>query len=216
VAIGQAVARPEQAVAQRGVLVLAAVNAAALELGHEVLDHVLERPRADGVGEVEAVDVGLVHPGLHLIGDLARIADEHRPAPAYGRPRGDVAQRPGIALWVGAEEHGRGGLDRVLVAAGQRGVEVVAGEVQAGPAREQDERRLVGAVGAQIVVLGPRAARGLVDDDRRHRVDAAVVALAPRGLELLADPGDERRDDLDRRAAREDRLRVAPGEAPAA
>jgi hypothetical protein len=49
-----------------------------------MVHHVAHAFVGDGVGEVEAVDAGFVKPGFKLVGDLARIAHQHRAA-ATGR-----------------------------------------------------------------------------------------------------------------------------------
>jgi hypothetical protein len=64
VGFGQAWTLAKQLVAQGAVVVGRLVCPAPLQFGHDVIDEVDERAGGDRVGEVEAVDVGLLDPRL--------------------------------------------------------------------------------------------------------------------------------------------------------
>src|SRR5882757_449524 len=86
VGLRQGGAAAEQLFAQRAGLVGGGIGAALLQLGHEVVDDILEALGRHGIGEVEAVDVGLLHPLLQDVGDGGGRADEHRAEAADAAP----------------------------------------------------------------------------------------------------------------------------------
>lgn len=55
---------------QRARSVFGLVDAAALQFRHDELGEIPIPARRHGVAEVEAVDIGLVDPGLQFVGDL--------------------------------------------------------------------------------------------------------------------------------------------------
>src|SRR5690606_37354755 len=86
--------RQPQVLAQRLPAVLAPEDAPALELGHELLDEVVD-PAGDVRKEhVEAVAAFPLEPGLHLVGDARGGADEREAAeaadPARELPNAEV------------------------------------------------------------------------------------------------------------------------------
>src|SRR5882757_6928191 len=91
-----------EALAQgRPLVVVLPVAAAAAQLRHHQVDEVDEGPRGHCVGEVEAVDVGLVDPAFELVGDRRGRADEdraHRPDADELRHLAGVQSRSGSAL----------------------------------------------------------------------------------------------------------------------
>ncbi len=113
-------------------------------------------------------------------------------------------------------EGGDGGVDRVRLDLADRVVEAVLGEVDAHPAGEEGERRLVVGVALELVVLGPGLLLGLVDDRRQQGVDAGVVGVAADLDHAPADVADDLFEDLLGRRRGEDRLGVLGGELAAA
>jgi hypothetical protein len=126
VVLGQVVATTEELVAQCARDVLTVVDAAALEGGDHVGDDVLEGTRGDGVRDVEAVDVGLGHPVLQLLGDLVARADQDGAHTADAAPGRDVADAPLLAALRGLLERGDRRLDGVALHVADRLVDVVA------------------------------------------------------------------------------------------
>src|SRR5262245_50118831 len=90
-------AAPEQLLAQRAGPVRGLVQAAALELREDELDDLGERARRDHVGDVEAVDAGLLDPGLELVGHRLTGADDHGRLDADTAPLRELAEGP-VAL----------------------------------------------------------------------------------------------------------------------
>ena len=75
------------------------VAAPGLQLGHHQVGKVDVGARRDGLARVEAVDVGRIHPGLHLIGDLGGCRYRHRAQTASGLVIGEFAHSQHSA-WV--------------------------------------------------------------------------------------------------------------------
>src|SRR6185503_3640858 len=72
-------ARQAEVLAQGPALVLGAEDAAALQLGHDLVDEVVEPARQVGEHDVEAVGGFGLEPLLHLVGDHRRRADHAEP-----------------------------------------------------------------------------------------------------------------------------------------
>ncbi|CAJ2926284.1 Uncharacterised protein [Burkholderia pseudomallei] len=207
--------RAMQLLAQRARRVVGLIGAAPLQLGHDELDDIDERLRRHRVCEVEAVHVGLVDPRLQIVGDLARVADRHRPEPADAAPARDLAHRP-LARRIGARQRLDGRLDRVALDVLEGLVKRVFRQIDAGPAGHQRECALVARVAAIVGVLRVRVGRRAARDHRVQVEDQHVARIAAKPLHARADVGDERLEDRARRRGDEDALRVLRGEVLAA
>ncbi|KGC34693.1 hypothetical protein DO62_3207 [Burkholderia pseudomallei] len=207
--------RAMQLLAQRARRVVGLIGAAPLQLGHDELDDIDERLRRHRVCEVEAVHVGLVDPRLQIVGDLARVADRHRPEPADAAPARDLAHRP-LARRIGARQRLDGRLDRVALDVLEGLVKRVFRQIDAGPAGHQRECALVARVAAIVGVLRVRVGRRAARDHRVQVEDQHVARIAAEPLHARADVGDERLEDRARRRGDEDALRVLRGEVLAA
>jgi len=133
--------------------------------------------RASG-HEDARVDVGVVDPLLHVVGDFGGGADGARaeaadpPQRAMSRtvhspPSGSACWKAATAEWIAFESTSA---DRVIKLYWERSTPI------------QPEKRVSAAsssgVALELVVLGPGLLLGLVDDRRHQRVDAGVVGVA--------------------------------------
>src|SRR5215813_901971 len=85
--------------------IFAFVGAAFLQDRHDQFDETLQTLRNNGARQVEAVDIGLLDPGDHLVRDLLWRTDYRRLAAAEHEPIDQPALRPARA------ERGGDGLD---------------------------------------------------------------------------------------------------------
>ena len=116
-------------------------------------------------GDVEAVDVGLVEPGLDLVGDLFRRADHDRSDAADADMLGDLAHGPD-PVRIGAGDVVHRGAAGVVLDMANLLVEVVGREIDAGPARHQRQRALGADVAAIVGVFGLGLGLGAAENDR--------------------------------------------------
>lgn len=70
------------------------VDSATAKLGDQKLDKILKGPWRGNIANVEAVQVSLTDPALHLIGHLLRVSDRRRSQAANGGLLGNHARRP--------------------------------------------------------------------------------------------------------------------------
>src|SRR3984957_410637 len=176
-------ARPGQteAVAQRGAGVFRAEQAAAAQLGRDVLDEQLQAAREDVEVQVEAVGGPRGEPVLHVVGDLLRRADAlpvrppvaqqhlaHGPAVFAGELDGRLEEPPGALDGAGVGELAVGDL---LVKREIRRVQPEAPGQALQLAVQVDQR-------VKLVLAGPCLGLGGTDDRVQARQDDQVVGIA--------------------------------------
>ena len=94
-----------------------------------------------GVGQIEAIDIGFLDPGLQFIGHRFRTADEQRAKAADAHPVRQRFHRP-LTIRVGGEKRLNRRLDGVGMQVFQHLVRPILTEVNTGPAGDQRQRCL--------------------------------------------------------------------------
>ncbi|MPL90041.1 hypothetical protein SDC9_36086 [bioreactor metagenome] len=177
-AFGQPRPVAEELLAQRALAVAGGIDAALLQLGHDMADDIGEGLVRQRIGEVEAVDAGLLDPVLQQVGDRLARADEERPHAADAAPFRQLLDRPDL---VAAGQMLNRRDDRIGLHLLHRVGRRIGAEVDAGPARHQHKRPVIGGMALIFLVFRPRLRVGLGGDDRRHRVDQHLLRVAPGG-----------------------------------
>ncbi len=93
----------KELLSQRAIWVGGLVSAPALQLRYDPIDHVHKGLGTHDESEIEAVEVGLVYPGLELIGDSCRRSDNDGSDSADRDMFGDFTDSP-PSVWVGARD----------------------------------------------------------------------------------------------------------------
>ena len=133
-------ARAEQFFAQRPLAIRALVTPAPDQFRHQHVGDILEIAGRNRERHVEAVDIGLVEPGLDLVGDLLGRADHDRADAADADMLGDLAHGPD-PVRIGAGDVVHRGAAGVVLDVANLLVEIVGREIDAGPARHQAPAR---------------------------------------------------------------------------
>ncbi|MNT84647.1 hypothetical protein D3C72_2246860 [compost metagenome] len=95
-------------------------------------DDVLETVRCHRIGDVEAVDIRVLHPFLQDVGDLRWRAHEHRAHAANAAELGELIDRPGLVAAGNVLDERVDGIGLYLFDDIGRGV---LAEIDAAPAR---------------------------------------------------------------------------------
>ena len=207
--------RAEQLLPQRPLRILALVPPAPGQLRHQHVRDILEIAGRGGKRNVEPVDIGLLEPRLDIVGDFFGRADHDRPGAADADMLDDFAHGP-HPVRIGARDVVERGAPGVVLDMAHFLVEVVAGEVDAHPARHQRQRALGRDVAAIVGVFRFRLRFGAAENDRHHREHQNLGRVAPDLLGLRADRGDARPDDFRRRSRHEHAFGMLGGKLPSA
>ncbi len=175
------VALAKQFFAQGARLIVLLIDAAFLQLRDQQLHHIGESFVSDGVGKVKAIDIGLFHPALQLVGHRFGTANQQWAKATNTHPVGQRLHRP-LTIRIGGGEGLHRRLDGVGVQVFKHLVRLILTKIDPGPAGDQRQRALVTDV---FFVLFPLRLRRLVGfpDDHRLQVknqDAARIAAGFR------------------------------------
>ena len=128
---------------------------------------------------------------------------------------GDLAHGPD-PVRIGAGDVVHRGAAGIVLDMADLLVEIVGGEIDAGPARHQGERALRADVPAIVGVFGLGLGFGAAENDGEHAEHQDFSGVAPGLGGEFANRGDARRDDLGRRSRHEHAFGVLRRELPSA
>ena len=174
----------KQLLAQRPRAIGGGIGATPLQLRHDVTHDVLEGVGRHCIGDVEAVDVGLIDPFLQRVGDLRWRSHEDRSQPADAAELGELVHRPRLVTAGEVLDHRDDGVGLDLLHLVLRRI---LPEVDATPARHEDQRAVIGNVVRVVVELCLGLGRRLVGDDGDERVDQDLAGVAARRCGTTAD-----------------------------
>ena len=192
---------------QRAFAVRFLVAPAPGQFRHQHLGDVLEIAGRNRKRHVQPVDIGLIEPGLDGVGGFFRRADHHRPDAADADVLRDFAHGPDpIRIGAGDVVHCRAA--RIVFNVAHLLIEIVSGEVDAGPARHQRQRALGADMAAVVFIFGFGLGVGLAEDHGEHREHQNLGRVASCFRSEFANARDPRRDDFRRRPRHEDAFGV--------
>ncbi|EGE61080.1 hypothetical protein RHECNPAF_1260059 [Rhizobium etli CNPAF512] len=178
--LGQIRPLAEQLLPQRAGAIAGRIDAALLQFRHQIANDILEALGRYGISKVEAVDVGLVDPGLEFVGNGGGRSHDHRSHAADTAPFGQLPDRPALIRIAFRQALDRR-MDGVGLDLAHEVIRRVAGKVDAGPAGHEDQRAIIGNVVEIVAEFGARLLVGLVHDDRHQIIDAELRRVAPDG-----------------------------------
>jgi len=196
---------------QRSLRVLRLERAARLQFGYQQIDNCLQALRHHDPGQIETVDVRLLHPGLQFIRNGRGGADNKGPASADLAKTHQVAHSPatiGTACGDRFDQRSHGIAFDML----DWFVRIVTGQVDTGPTGQQRQSPLIvhPSLVFSVFVLSLGICWG--NDNGGTEEDLDVIRPAPLCHSLTADIPYRLCDQGPRVAIDEYRLGVAAGE----
>ncbi|BAK11638.1 hypothetical protein PAJ_1558 [Pantoea ananatis AJ13355] len=167
----------KQLLSQRTGLVILFINATFLQFRHQQIDDISKGFMREGIGQIKAIHVRLLHPALQFIGNGFCAAHQQGAKAANAHPVGHVLHRP-FTLRIGCGEALYNRLNGIGMQMLKNLVGLVLTEIDAGPAGDQRQCAFMADIAFVILPLGLGRFIGFPHNDRLHIENQNTARIA--------------------------------------